>query len=287
LAVKNACEPWPGNGNKILPFNAPDSATRFQPLPSQAMTSGLPHDNVTPYKDSNKTKKDQVAQMFDNIASCYDRMNRVLSAGIDVRWRKKAILQLKNDKPERILDVATGTGDMAIIAYDLLKPRNIIGIDISEKMLELGVKKIEKEGLTAFIQLQSGDSETINFADNSFDAVMVAFGVRNFENLENGLREMLRVLRPGGKLVVLEFSQPRVKIFRSLYHLYMGIVAPEIARWFSQNKKAYQYLNQSARLFPERHAFVEILEKIGYSNTSFKPLSAGICCIYSGKKFEV
>lgn len=248
------------------------------------MAKSLPHDNITPFGHSNKTKKEQIAQMFDNIAGCYDRLNRVLSGGIDISWRKKAIRQLQQDRPERILDVATGTGDMAIIAYGLLKPQKIIGIDISEQMLELGRKKVEKEGLTSVIQLQNGDSETIKFADNSFDAVMVAFGVRNFENLENGLKEMLRVLRPGGKLVVLEFSRPRIKIFRGLYNLYMGIVAPEIARWFSQNKKAYQYLNQSARLFPERDAFVDILRNAGYSSTSFKPLSAGICCIYIGRK---
>ena len=134
--------------------------------------------------------------------------NRVLSAGIDIKWRKKAITQLKKDKPKQILDVATGTCDMAIISYRLLKPEKITGIDISEQMLKLGRKKIEKEGLTSFIELQTGDSETINFADNSFDAVTVAFGVRNFENLENGLKEMLRVLKPGGKLIVLEFSDP-------------------------------------------------------------------------------
>ncbi|MFI5185705.1 MAG: bifunctional demethylmenaquinone methyltransferase/2-methoxy-6-polyprenyl-1,4-benzoquinol methylase UbiE [Chitinophagales bacterium] len=249
------------------------------------MANSLPHDNITPFKDSGKTKKEQIAQMFDNIAGCYDRLNRVLSAGIDVNWRKKTIRQLQGDKPGRILDVATGTGDMAIIACGLLRPEKIIGIDISEQMLELGRKKVEKEGLTSIIELQTGDSETIKFADNSFDAVMVAFGVRNFERLENGLKEMLRVLKPGGKLVVLEFSRPRIKIFRSLYSLYMGIVAPEVARWFSQNKKAYQYLNQSAKLFPERQAFVNILRNSGYSNTSFKPLSAGICCIYIGQKF--
>jgi len=259
--------------------------THIQILSSQVMANSLPHDTITPFDDPKKPKKEQIAEMFDNIAGCYDRLNHVLSAGIDVNWRKKAINHLQEDKPERILDVATGTGDMAIMACELLKPQKIVGIDISEQMLELGRKKVEKEGLASVIDLQSGDSETIKFADNSFDAVMVAFGVRNFEKLENGLKEMLRVLKPGGKLVVLEFSRPRIKIFRSLYNLYMGIVAPEVARWFSQNKKAYQYLNQSAKLFPERQAFVDILTNSGYSNTSFKPLSAGICCIYIGQKF--
>jgi demethylmenaquinone methyltransferase/2-methoxy-6-polyprenyl-1,4-benzoquinol methylase len=248
------------------------------------MATGLPHDNVMPFNDPDKSKKQQMAEMFDRIAGRYDVTNRVLSAGIDIKWRKKAILQLKKDMPKQILDVATGTSDMAIISYKLLKPEKITGIDISEQMLKLGRKKIEKEGLTSVIELQTGDSETINFADDSFDAVTVAFGVRNFENLERGLKEMFRVLKPGGKLIVLEFSRPRIKIFRSLYNLYMSIIAPEVARWFSQNKKAYQYLNQSAKLFPERQNFVDILNSSGYSNTSFKPLSAGICCIYIGEK---
>jgi demethylmenaquinone methyltransferase/2-methoxy-6-polyprenyl-1,4-benzoquinol methylase len=248
------------------------------------MATGLPHDNVMPFNDPDKSKKQQMAEMFDRIAGRYDVTNRVLSAGIDMKWRKKAILQLKKDMPKQILDVATGTSDMAIISYKLLKPEKITGIDISEQMLKLGRKKIEKEGLTSVIELQTGDSETINFADDSFDAVTVAFGVRNFENLESGLKEMFRVLKPGGKLIVLEFSRPRIKIFRSLYNLYMSIVAPEVARWFSRNKKAYQYLNQSAKLFPERQNFVDILNSTGYSNTSFKPLSAGICCIYIGEK---
>jgi demethylmenaquinone methyltransferase/2-methoxy-6-polyprenyl-1,4-benzoquinol methylase len=248
------------------------------------MAESLPHDKVTPFDDPEKSKKDQVAEMFDGIASRYDLMNRFLSAGIDISWRKKAIKKLRKDKPQHILDIATGTGDMAILAYELLNPGKITGIDISEQMLNLGRKKVEKEGLTQFIELLNGDSETINFPRNSFDAVMVAFGVRNFENLENGLKEMLRVLKPGGKLVVLEFSRPRIKVFRSLYNLYMGIIAPEVARWFSQNKKAYLYLNQSAKLFPERQDFVNILKKLGYTDTEYQPLSAGICCIYCGRK---
>jgi demethylmenaquinone methyltransferase/2-methoxy-6-polyprenyl-1,4-benzoquinol methylase len=248
------------------------------------MANSLPHDDITPFNDPAKSKKEQVAEMFNDLAEKYDVVNRTLSAGIDVSWRKKAIGQLKKEMPQRILDVATGTADMAIMACRLLKPQEIVGIDISEQMLELGRKKVEKEGLTNVIRLQAGDSETINFTQDSFDAVMVAFGVRNFENLENGLKEMLRVLKPGGRLIILEFSRPRIKIFRGLYNLYMGIVAPEVARWFSQNKKAYKYLNQSAKLFPERQQFVDILKGIGYTDTQFKPLSAGICCIYSGRK---
>ena len=248
------------------------------------MQNILPHDHITPYKESAKSKKEQVAEMFDRIAGRYDFMNRFLSARTDIGWRKKAIQKLKKENPRHILDVATGTADMALLAYKILKPDQITGIDISEGMLELGRKKIEKEQLGDKIQLHLGDSETINFAENTFDAVMVAFGVRNFENLENGLAEMLRVLKPGGRLVVLEFSKPRLKAVKNLYNLYMGIVAPEVARWFKQNKEAYQYLNESANAFPDRHLFTDILKKVGYSDTEFKPLSLGICCIYSGQK---
>lgn len=248
------------------------------------MLQSLPHDHITPFKDSEKGKKEQVAEMFDKIAGKYDRMNRFLSAGIDISWRKKAIRLLKKDNPQFILDVATGTADMAIMAYSILKPQKITGIDISHGMLELGRKKIDKERLGDYIHLQTGDSETINFAENTFDAVMVAFGVRNFENLENGLAEMLRVLRPGGRLIILEFSKPRRKAVKSLYNLYMNIVAPQIARWFKQNKEAYEYLNESSNAFPDRHLFIDILKNVGYSNTGFQPLSLGICCIYSGRK---
>jgi demethylmenaquinone methyltransferase / 2-methoxy-6-polyprenyl-1,4-benzoquinol methylase len=248
------------------------------------MSNPLPHDHIIPFKDSENTKKEQVADMFDKIAGNYDKMNRFLSAGTDLGWRKKAIRVLQKDDPRQILDVATGTADMAILSYKMLKPDRITGIDISEGMLELGRKKIEKEQLGDKIQLQKGDSETISFAENTFDAVMVAFGVRNFENLENGLAEMLRVLKPGGRLVVLEFSKPRHKAIKKLYNLYMRIVAPQVARWFKQNKEAYQYLTESANAFPDRHLFTDILKKVGYSATEFKPLSLGICCIYSGKK---
>jgi demethylmenaquinone methyltransferase / 2-methoxy-6-polyprenyl-1,4-benzoquinol methylase len=248
------------------------------------MSKPLPHDNIIPFKDSGKSKKEQVADMFNKIAGKYDVMNRFLSARTDIGWRKKAIRLLKKDNPQHILDVATGTADMALMAYKILKPAQITGIDISEGMLELGRKKIEKEQLGEKIHLHTGDSETIKFADNTFDAVMVAFGVRNFENLENGLAEMLRVLKPGGRLVVLEFSKPRQKVVKNFYNLYMGIVAPQVARWFRQNKEAYQYLNESANAFPDRQLFTDILKKVGYTDTDCKPLSFGICCIYSGRK---
>jgi demethylmenaquinone methyltransferase/2-methoxy-6-polyprenyl-1,4-benzoquinol methylase len=247
------------------------------------MPESLPHDHIIPFRESAKTKKEQVAEMFDNIAGRYDFMNRFLSAGTDIGWRKKAIKLLKKDNPKTILDIATGTADMAILACKLLNPDQVTGIDISEQMLEAGRKKVEKERLVDKIRLQRGDSETINFAENTFDAGMVAFGVRNFENLEKGLIEIQRVLKPGGQLVILEFSKPNRPV-RSLYNLYMGIVAPQMAKWFRQNKEAYQYLNKSANAFPDKKDLVEILNKVGYSDTRYKSLSLGICCIYTGRK---
>ena len=247
------------------------------------MLNTLPHDHITPYKESAKSKKEQVAEMFDRIAGRYDFMNRFLSARTDIGWRKKAIKLLKKDEPKTILDIATGTGDMAIMAFKFIKPERIEGIDISPKMLEIGINKIEKEGLADIIRLQEGDSETINFGENTFDAGMVAFGIRNFENLENGLGEILRVLKPGGQLVILEFSKPKQPI-RGFYNLYMGVIAPLIARLFNQNKEAYQYLCESANAFPDRQKLVDILKIIGYSDTRYKSLSLGICCIYSGRK---
>src|SRR5436190_6699196 len=244
----------------------------------------FPHDHIVPFKKSGSAKKQQVTEMFDRLASRYDFMNRFLSAGIDVSWRKKAIKKLLKDNPKQILDVATGTGDMAIIACKLLNPERITGIDISGEMLKIASKKIEKEGLEQKIHLQQGDSETINYSKNTFDAVMVAFGVRNFENLEKGLKEMLRVVKPGGIVLILEFSKPRGKVVRSLYNLYMNIAAPEIARWFKQNKEAYTYLGESANAFPDRQNFVDIMNNVGFSDTKCKSLSLGICCIYTGRK---
>ena len=246
------------------------------------MNSQFPHDEIKPFA-SDKAKKQQVEEMFDNIAARYDLMNRLFSAGIDMKWRKKTINLLKKLDPKTVLDMATGTADMAILACRLLNPEKITGVDLSAEMLELGRKKVEKEGLVSKIELVKGDGEAISFPDNSFDAVMVAFGVRNFEKLENGLVEMLRVLKPGGKLVILEFSKPNWG-FKNLYNLYMGIVAPEVARWFRQNKNAYRYLNRSSNAFPDRNDFTDILNRVGFSDTEYKPLSFGICCIYCGRK---
>jgi len=253
-------------------------------LPIFALMAKFAHDEVVPYQDSSLDKKEQVAKMFDSIAFRYDFLNRFLSAGIDVQWRKKAISQLQDLKPQMVLDVATGTADVAILTYSQLKPAKIIGIDISEGMLDLGRKKIEKLGLSKTIELFSGDSETIHYPDAYFDAVTVAFGVRNFQNLEKGLGEMYRVLKPGGKLVVLEFSKPKQTGFKSIYKLYMNVVAPGVGKMFAKNKDAYQYLNDSVQAFPEREQFISIMNRIGYQQTYFKPLSLGICCIYCGNK---
>ncbi|TCJ13363.1 bifunctional demethylmenaquinone methyltransferase/2-methoxy-6-polyprenyl-1,4-benzoquinol methylase UbiE [Flaviaesturariibacter flavus] len=241
------------------------------------------HDNIKPFAEEGN-KKEQVAGMFDEIAGRYDFMNRVLSARIDVLWRKAAMRALAPYKPQLLLDVATGTGDMALMAARILRPARIVGIDISEGMLAVGREKVCKANVGTQIELVSGDSETINAADNSFDAGMVAFGVRNFEHLEKGLGEILRVLKPGAPLVILEFSRPRLPVIRQLYGWYMGWLAPQMAKWFNQNKKAYQYLNASANAFPDRQDFVAILKNVGYIDTSFKPLSLGICCLYAGRK---
>ena len=181
--------------------------------------------------------------MFDNIAYRYDFLNRFLSAGIDIWWRKKAIHQLKKLNPKQILDVATGTADVAIMTTSLLHPDKITGIDISDGMLEIGRAKIKKQGLENTIELINGDSEAIIFPDDSFDAVTVAFGVRNFEHLEKGLNEIKRVLKPGGKLVVLEFSQPKAPVVTQLYNVYMKLVAPNVGKLFSKNRNAYKYLD--------------------------------------------
>ncbi len=247
------------------------------------MNNDLPHDSIVPFKDSALTKKQQVAQMFDSIAFRYDFLNRFLSGGIDMYWRKRAISELRDLKPQLVLDVATGTADVAILLHKYLNPQKITGIDISDGMLELGRKKIAKLMLNDRIELLHGDSETINFPNDSFDAVTVAFGVRNFENLRKGLFDMLRVLKPGGKLVILEFSRPGSGL-KGLYNLYMKFVTPHIGTLISKNRQAYQYLNDSVKAFPEGKEFLNILIETGYNSTYLKTLSLGICTIYCGKK---
>lgn len=238
---------------------------------------------VVPYKDKSEAKKQQVAEMFDSISGKYDFLNHFLSLGIDIRWRKKAIKLLQKDQPKQILDIATGTGDFAIEALKL-NPDKIIGVDISEGMLNVGREKMKKKGYDHIIDMQSGDSENIHFEDNKFDAVIVAFGVRNFENLEKGLKEMNRVLRPGGKAVILEFSKPTVFPFKQLYNLYFRWILPRIGKLVSKDSAAYTYLPESVNEFPYGNDFLTILTKTGFKNTTCKPLTLGISSIYVGEK---
>lgn len=238
---------------------------------------------VKPYKELDSGKKEQVALMFDKIAHKYDFLNHFLSAGIDRSWRKKAVDELAEIKPRTILDVATGTGDLAFEALRL-KPKKITGIDISEGMLEIARRKIESRGAGEVMHLRKADSEKVPFSDNSFDAVMVGFGVRNFEHLEEGLADMFRVLRPGGKLVVLEFSKPRAFPVKQLYGFYSFKILPLLGRLFSRDNKAYSYLPESVAAFPDGADFAGLMARSGFRETSVRPLTLGICSIYTGRK---
>jgi demethylmenaquinone methyltransferase / 2-methoxy-6-polyprenyl-1,4-benzoquinol methylase len=242
------------------------------------------HDTIVPFKNSELGKKEQVADMFNRIAFRYDFLNRFLSAGVDIYWRKRAIKELTAADPQIILDVATGTADVAIMMTKYLHPKKIIGIDISQSMLELGRKKIAKLRLNNVIELETGDSEAINLSNDTFDAVTVAFGVRNFENLEKGLSEIRRVLKQNGKIVVLEFSKPKKLFLRRLYNFYMRMAAKGVGKWVAKNGEAYEYLQESVNAFPEGKDFADILKRTGYTNIYFKKLSLGICTIYCGSK---
>lgn len=269
------------------------------------------HDRIVPFKDSELGKKQQIAEMFDKIAFRYDFLNRFLSGGIDVYWRRRAIRELRGVLAGRagsrvgeggaggtgeagskvggreagaVLDVATGTGDMAVMLARRFPEALITGVDISEGMLEVGRQKLARLKLTGRVSLQPGDSEALPFSDNAFDAITVAFGVRNFEHLEKGLREMRRVLKPGGKLVVLEFSQPHTPVLCRLYRTYMRRIAPRIAGMAASNREAYRYLNESVQAFPEGERLVRILEDCGYARTGLRRLTLGICSVYTGEK---
>ena len=239
--------------------------------------------NVLPYKDKDTSKKEQIAAMFNSISGKYDFLNHFLSLGIDILWRKRAVRLLKNHQPKLILDIATGTGDFAIEALSL-NPEKIIGVDISEGMLSIGREKLIKKNLTDKIELLSGDSEVLPFEDNFFDAVIVSFGVRNFENLEKGLSDMLRVLKPGGKVVILEFSKPKSFPFKQIYQFYFQWILPKIGKLISKNHAAYTYLPDSVEAFPDGDDFLNILDKIGFQKNQCTPLTLGISSIYSGSK---
>ena len=240
---------------------------------------------VKPY-EAEGSKKQQVSKMFDNIAKHYDFLNHFLSLGIDKVWRRKMIAELNDVQPQLILDVATGTGDVAINTIKQLniKGLHIIGLDISPEMLNIGKKKIVTEGMSGTIDMIVGDSENLPFENNKFDAITVAYGVRNFENLERGLSEMQRVLKPKGKLVVLEFSQPRVFPFRQLFNFYFKNILPLIGKMTSKDNRAYTYLYESVQAFPDGDNFLKVLEKTGFKNTACKSLTIGICSIYTAFK---
>ena len=238
---------------------------------------------VVPYKEGEKTKKEQVADMFDNISPRYDLLNHTLSMGIDILWRKKAIRLLKPFAPQTVLDIATGTGDFAVEAVKL-KPQKIVGVDISEGMLEVGKEKMVKKGLENLIELKYGDAENLEFEDNKFDALTVAFGVRNFENLKKGLGEMFRVTSEGGHVMIIEFSKPRKFPVKQLYNFYFNIILPKIGRLVSKDNAAYQYLPESVAAFPDGLAFLKILNEVGYKEAKCIPLTFGISSIYWARK---
>jgi demethylmenaquinone methyltransferase / 2-methoxy-6-polyprenyl-1,4-benzoquinol methylase len=238
---------------------------------------------VLPYKEQQAGKKEQVAAMFDSISPKYDLLNHVLSLGIDIYWRKKAINLLKPQKPRLILDIATGTGDFAIEAL-AAKPEKVIGVDISEGMLAIGREKIKKLKLDNKIELHTGDSEKLLFDNNYFDAVIVSFGVRNFENLLKGLTDMNRVLKPGGTCIVLEFSKPSAFPFKQIYNFYFKHILPFVGKAISKDRAAYEYLPESVQAFPDGKDFLNIFEKAGFQSTKCIPLTFGISSIYIGKK---
>ncbi len=242
------------------------------------------NENITPYQSETATKKDQVATMFNNISGTYDFLNHFMSLGIDIIWRKKAIRELRSLKPRVMLDVATGTGDFAFEAIKILQPEKIIGVDISEGMLEVARKKIHERNLEHIFSVQTGDSEGLHFQDNHFDAITVAFGVRNYENLEKGLADMFRVLKPGGKIVVLEFSKPRQFPVKQAYNFYFKYITPLLGRLFSKDARAYSYLPESVAAFPDGEAFTRLLDKVGFKSTNERRLTFGISAIYTGIK---
>ncbi|MGC6432317.1 MAG: bifunctional demethylmenaquinone methyltransferase/2-methoxy-6-polyprenyl-1,4-benzoquinol methylase UbiE [Jejuia sp.] len=238
---------------------------------------------IKPYKDSDLSKKEQVTKMFDTISGEYDGLNRVISFGIDVKWRKKVVNLVKQQNAKTVLDIATGTGDLAIAMAET-NAEKIIGLDISSGMLEIGKQKINTKGLSDKIEMVLGDSENMPFEDNTFDAITVAFGVRNFENLQNGLKDILRVLKPEGVFVILETSVPTKTPFKQGYNFYTRNILPLIGRAFSKDRSAYKYLCESASVFPYGEALNNILREIGFINVEDFPQTLGVATIYKSSK---
>ena len=238
---------------------------------------------IKPYKDSELGKKEQVAQMFDTISKNYDGLNRIISLGIDIKWRKEVVEIVGKNNLKQILDIATGTGDLALM-MSKLAPERIVGLDISEGMLEVGKQKIAKASLSDKIEMIVGDSEEMPFSDHTFDAITVSFGVRNFANLDKGIKEIARVLKPTGVLVILETSNPTKFPFKQGYKLYTNLFLPIVGKLFSKDKVAYSYLSESANSFPFGRAFNNILEKNGFKHTEHKPVTFGVATIYTARK---
>ena len=238
---------------------------------------------VKPYGNADRTKKEEVAEMFNNISKRYDFLNHFLSLGNDKIWRRKAVKELREIHPKRILDIATGTGDFALATLKVM-PEEVIGMDISEGMLDVGKVKMRKKKVDHIVSMQLGDSENLPFEDNYFDAVTVGFGVRNFEDLEKGLSEMLRVIRPDGKAIILEFSKPKNFPIKQVFGFYSKYFIPFFGKNISKDEKAYAYLPESVQAFPEGEEFKSILKKVGYTKVESKLVSGGIATIYIGRK---
>ncbi|MVZ64332.1 bifunctional demethylmenaquinone methyltransferase/2-methoxy-6-polyprenyl-1,4-benzoquinol methylase UbiE [Sphingobacterium sp. DK4209] len=238
---------------------------------------------VKPYNPEGG-KKEQVADMFNNISKTYDLLNRFMTMGIDTIWRKKAIRTLKPLHPQLILDVATGTGDFALESIRILNPKKIIGVDISQGMLDVAAEKAKKKGLTDQFEVRLGDSESLPFDDNTFDAVTVAFGVRNFENLEQGLSDIRRVLKPGGKAIILELSNPTAFPIKQLFRFYFHKVVPAMGKLISKDNRAYEYLPESVAKFPDGERFAAITDKVGFASCNVRPQTFGFCTIYECNK---
>jgi len=239
---------------------------------------------IKPYKDSNATKKDQVANMFNNISKNYDGLNRVITFGIDVKWRKQVVALVKATNPKKILDIATGTGDLAIMQSNSIPSAKVIGLDISEGMLEVGKEKIKNLNIEDSVELVLGDSENIPYEDNFFDAITVSYGVRNFENLNKGLQEIYRVLKPGGIFVVLETSVPTKFPFKQGYQFHSKVILPLVGKLFSKDKIAYSYLSESANSFPHGEAFNTILKNNKFNSVKDIPVTFGVSTIYKATK---
>lgn len=240
-------------------------------------------EKIKPYDGQGK-KSELVEQMFDNIAFSYDKLNHRLSWDFDKRWRRKAVEQLKALQPKRMLDIATGTGDFAILAAEMLHPEQIIGADISEGMMEIGRQKVAEKNLSEVISFMKEDCLNLSFKDNSFDAVTAAFGIRNFQDLDKGLSEMCRVLRPGGMLSIVELTTPVHFPMRQLFNVYSNTVLPIYGTLISKDSSAYDYLNKSIAAFPQGERMMDILKKAGFDKVSFKRLTFGICTMYIAEK---